>query len=507
MKTRPFGKTSKKISEISMGSTRLKEEWLDSKEGLEKCAQVVVYSAKLGVNYFDIGHNYLKSKCEEIYKLAFKELKRQNISYYSSSKTMSTIDFNAEGAYKRVISALKNMEIEKIDFFYVWSIMSLEEYRSIMGKDGIYNGLLKAKNEGLIDHILFSNHAPVNEAVEIIKDGAFEGITISYNVLNYGAMQPIIDEANKANMGIMVMNPLAGGIIPQNPKFFSNLLNVEKEKIVDYSHAFILAEKSITTVMSGVSSEEEAKRTIEGYYNSGVDLSKIRQTAKSNIKRIKHLCTGCGYCLPCPQNIPIAQYMQAYNMMYLDETSTAYNRTNKELLKNIAVFRRLVLEYNILPPKKESDCIKCKECESKCTQKLSIIKCIEEIYEMANKVGATYEHHKERLNSLIHSKNYKKVGFYTGGGYTAYVIGEYKKYFGNPTFEIFIFESNKDKWGEKLGIYEISPPSLIEEVKPDAIIITSYKFSEEIYKDLAKYKDLGIEIIELHNETDVPWVF
>jgi len=36
------------------------------------------------------------------------------------------------------------------------------------------------------------------------------------------------------------------------------------------------------------------------------------------VGEMDQLCTGCGYCLPCPRGIPIPQYMDIHNLMQLN---------------------------------------------------------------------------------------------------------------------------------------------------------------------------------------------
>lgn len=504
---REYGKTGIKLSVLGMGSTRFPEEDLNDEAGLERCADIVVAAARLGINYFDIGHNYARSKCEAIYKSAFERLRSLNIPYYSSSKSMSSIDPDADSVLYRAESAVKNLGVEQIDFFYMWSILNEEHYQFIMRKGGPYEGAKKARELGLIKHLVFSSHAPAQTAVKIIEDRVFEGILISFSILNYAELLPVIEAAYREHIGISVMNPLAGGIVPQNPAYFSKLLGAPPEQIIPIAHKFVLAHKGITNLLSGVKSVEEIADNVKETLEAGIPGSDFAAELYDRMTQTSDLCTGCGYCQGCPAGIPIAKYMQAYNMTSLDETGSYYNQSNPDLIKRISVFRRLFLDYHLLPDKKEPVCIQCSKCERACTQHLPIISRLQSVLDMAVKSGATYEQHRERLEQLLYQKNYRRVGFYTGGGYTAYVIGEYKKYFGEPDFEIVILESNPEKWGQKLGEYQIYSPEEILDLNLDCIVITSYKFGDEIYQMLAEYKKNGIKIEKLHKKEDVPWVF
>ncbi len=71
------------------------------------------------------------------------------------------------------------------------------------------------------------------------------------------------------------------------------------------------------------------------------------------------LCTGCGYCLPCPMNINVPQFMDAYNMKLLQDgkPQDAINRLKWHWgADNLAA----------------KTCSLCGQCETKCTQHLPI---------------------------------------------------------------------------------------------------------------------------------------
>ena len=51
------------------------------------------------------------------------------------------------------------MGLEKVQYFTCWTIWNYEVFENIMKKGGIYEGALRLKDEGLIDHICCSLHA------------------------------------------------------------------------------------------------------------------------------------------------------------------------------------------------------------------------------------------------------------------------------------------------------------------------------------------------------------
>ena len=503
MQYREFGTTGKKISAISLGSTRFPSEDLNDEAGLERCADLVITAAELGVNYFDIAHNYLKSQCEAIYKRAFSRIKKP---VYTSSKSSSLTDTDADAVLRRIYSSLENMGLEKINFYYMWSIMNRKQYEDIMRKGGPYEGALRAKDEGLIDHIVFSSHAAPEDTAYMLSEGAYEGAIISYSLLNFTPMQQVLDVAAEKKLGIAVMNPLAGGIIPQNPNYIKNSFGIDDENVVDFALRFIYSHEAVTSILSGASNEKQLReniRAVETLKESGKDYISYVNT---ELKKLSNVCTGCGYCLEgCPQKIKIPAYMQSYNMTFMDAADILYGRKDKELISDILVMKKMVLDFQELP-EDVNKCIKCGKCESICTQHLPIIERLDKVVNIAKRASATKNLHKKRLDELLNKKGYKKVAFYTGGGYTSYVLEEYKKYFGIPEFELIIVDSNPQKWGQELCGCKIVSPDQMNAEHPDCVVISNYNFDEEIYQDLiGKYPKLNV--VKLHSDKDVPWVF
>ena len=72
------------------------------------------------------------------------------------------------------------MGLEKVQYFTCWTIWNYDIFENIMKKGGIYEGAMRLKEEGLIDHICCSLHAVPADILKIIERKVFEGITVSY---------------------------------------------------------------------------------------------------------------------------------------------------------------------------------------------------------------------------------------------------------------------------------------------------------------------------------------
>jgi hypothetical protein len=271
---------------------------------------------------------------------------------------------------------------------------------------------------------------------------------------------------------------------------------------------FIYSNPHVTSLLSGISSEKELVENIETFSDeSKINVENVA-TIETYLQEMKGLCTGCGYCREtCPKEIPIPEYMQSFNMSFFDKAEFMYGRTNIDLIKRVGVLRKLNLDFHKTPENALNPCVQCGKCEKICTQHLPIIERIQTLYKWIDTSCASTAQYKDRLEKLLHNQPYQKVAFYTAGGYTAFVLNQYKAFFGEPKFETFVFDSNASRWGDSIDGALVYSPEQISELKPDCILITNYIYDQEIHTSLQKYEKEGIVILKLHDNDDVPWVF
>jgi uncharacterized protein len=352
-----YGKTGKQISTIGFGGMR----FVKSENGydLDQCAEVVKKANELGVNYFDTAPYYCDDQSEAIMGHAFKNMPGQ---FYVSTKSSKK---SGDELRKQLESSLKRLGLSKINFFHIWCILNLDDYKSRIVKGGAYEAALKAKNEGLIEHIVFSTHCNGEEIETIVNDGYFEGMTVGYNILNFPFRQKGIKAAYERGLGVATMNPLGGGIIPQKADYFNFIRSAEDRTVVEAALRFNGSHKEITTVLAGMGSVSEVLENV----NIGDNMREFDEAKLGEIKgklssSMDKLCTGCRYCEHCPQNIPVSKYMLAYNDNILGKPQDALNT--------------LKWHWGI-PQEGVKDCIQCGLCEEKCTQHLPIIERLKQI--------------------------------------------------------------------------------------------------------------------------------
>lgn len=103
----------------------------------------------------------------------------------------------------------------------------------------------------------------------------------------------------------------------------------------------------------------------------------------------------------------------------------------------------------------------------------------------------------ERLSKTLEEwrNNNFKIGIYGAGIHTRFLMEIFE--FGNEV--TCILDSDDKKWGSNFIHWYIYGPKDIHMLKLDAILISSYKFEQEIYDSIKHLKEFGIKITGCYN--------
>lgn len=489
---------------LGLGSGRFPIQGPDDRQGVERSVQIILHALELGINFLDFGYPYSGGMAV----VAFREALRQTDRPFSiTAKVAYDEDKTADAARRRIEWYLKALELDRFDFFTCWRIWSYEDFLHIMEPGGVYDAAVKLRDEGVVRHICASLHAPPSDMERIIESGAFEGITVSYSLLNAGEIRRVLDTAAERDVGVAVMNPLGGGVIAQNQDFFSYACGQGDEG--DTVHAalrFAKAHPAVDIVLGGVSSLEELEDSFSVLSTPDPEPGRLERVL-GETTQLTGFCTGCKYCEGCPQGIPTYALMQARNTL-LFQPVESYNRQGPEtLLRDIQLFRKLYFDGNWMPSSGEDPCVRCGKCEASCTQKLEIIQGVADVYRRAEACGYTKASRENRLRELLHQKGYRRVGLYPSGGFSQEVMRTCRSVFREPDFEWLLFNGDQMKRGTVENGYVIHHRDEIPALWPDVILICSYKFEDDIARDLQFCNELGVRVAKLHRPQDVPWVF
>lgn len=370
MRYKDYGKFGIKVSAVGFGGMRF-----DTEHSNEKNAELLHYAASKGINYFDTAPNYCNDQSEDIYGIALKNMKRD--SYYVSTKRMPAHAKNKTEHLDLVKRSLDRLNSEYIDFFHIWCLRSPDQYDAAF-TSGQYDALLEAQQLGLVKNIVCSSHQPGSQIRDIVEDGKVKGVLMGINLLNFPYRWDGVQACNEHGLGVVAMNPLSGGVIPKNEDKFQFLCQ-DGETPTQAALRFAIATPQITIALVGFTTREQIDMAVEIADKAAPLTDKeLDGITKAVGEGMNAVCTGCGYCLPCPKDINIPAYMQVYNNKQM------FNTSDEDMIKQISGEHKFGLL--VASKGKASDCIKCGKCEKVCTQHLDIIKRLEQMAEWEEKM-------------------------------------------------------------------------------------------------------------------------
>ena len=164
------------------------------------------------------------------------------------------------------------------------------------------------------------------------------------------------------------MEPLRGG------RLVNNLSSAAKDLIekagngytpAELAFRWLLNQPQVTCVLSGMNSIDMVQENIRIADTARADsfteeqLRLVDQVKKEINKNMKVGCTGCGYCMPCPNRVDIPMAFHCYNVKYTEGRKSGM----WEYIQSTAMRRET---------SSASQCIGCGKCERHCPQGIPI---------------------------------------------------------------------------------------------------------------------------------------
>ncbi|MDR0315455.1 MAG: aldo/keto reductase [Treponema sp.] len=360
-----YGKTGVTVSRLGMGCMRLPMKEHEGKKVFDREAGVALIrrAVELGVNYFDSAPYYCDKQSEGILGEAVKDCRDK---IYLSTK--NPIESSSGDDYeKRLEHSLKNLQTDHIDFYHFWGI-SLDTFaNSVCAKDGPLDRARKLREQGIIKHISFSFHDEKPDNLkEILKrgEGSLESMLGQYNLLDQSLTEGLT-LAHEMGLGTAVMGPVGGGRLGAPSEAIQALLPGKVHSSAEIALRFVFTNQNINIALSGMSNIEQLEENVKVANDirplSEAELSRMAAMLKENERLAGLYCTGCNYCMPCPQgiNIPAVFTMMNYHRVY---KITEFARNNYAQIGTLPW-----MNY-----KNAAACTECGVCEQKCPQSLPI---------------------------------------------------------------------------------------------------------------------------------------
>lgn len=275
MRYRPFGTIGVSVSSLGFGAMNLPGV------PLEQARAALNYALDNGINYIDTAAAYRNSE-----EIIGECISHRRDEYFLATKTNKR---DYASAKEEIDRSLTRMKTDVIDLLQIHYVNYVHEFKAAMEEDGAYRAALEAKQAGKVKHIGITGHRPELLAKWIQKD-QFEQVLFHLNLAQPFALNELIPEMVRRNMGRVAMKPLSGGFIQP------------VDKAIRYPFS-----QDVHVIISGMVSVEEVKENIAAMERE-VEESERAELESLALKLGTHNCRRCNYC-SCPLGIPIPDVM------------------------------------------------------------------------------------------------------------------------------------------------------------------------------------------------------
>ena len=364
MQYREYGKTGLKVSALGYGAMRLPFD------NPEESVRIMQLGLDLGINYIDTAYGYGgEGRSEKFVGEAIKG-RRDQVFIATKNPCWGPEAETVEGWWQRLHTSLERLQTDYLDFYKVIHGLNWEAYQRFY-EPVASKEVAKAKDQGLIRHVVFSVHDTPENIMKLVETGAFEGMLLQYNLLDR-ANEDAIARAHELGMGVEIMGPVGGGRLGMQSEKLAQLVP-DAATTAELALRFVLANPNVAIAFSGMGAEAQVRENcaVAGRDEplSGAELEAIEKALIENRKLAELYCTGCEYCLPCEQGVAIPQIFAAMNM------HRVWGLTEHARY----MYARLADEEK--GTKQADACIECGLCEEKCPQKIKIMEQLKETHE------------------------------------------------------------------------------------------------------------------------------
>ena len=376
MKYRTMGKLGIEASAFGLGCMRFNGAASgDSVIDEEKAISLIRRAIDGGVTYLDTAYVYLSRTSEIVLGKALKDGYREKVTIATKMPSEAVHD---RASMEALLSEeLGKLQTDHIDFYLMHGINKEKwEYFKSIGAPQFFDDMKKA---GKIRYKCFSFHGPYDEFEYILNDYDWDMVQIQYNFMdiNNQAGTKGLELAGKKGIPVVIMEGLLGGRLSKAPSNVQALYDAfpVKRSPVEWAFRWLCNHPEVSVVLSGCNEESQIDDnlrifdTVESGIMSEEELKLMDNVREAYISRTKIGCTGCRYCMPCPNGVNIPGIFSAWNNASLYDTDPK-------------------TDWNICQIREKNHgadhCIGCGACEAACPQHLNIIESLQTAWQEMN---------------------------------------------------------------------------------------------------------------------------
>jgi len=366
---RKMSKTDQKLSILGFGCMRLPQT-TDFTIDAIKATAMVRYAIDRGVNYIDTAYVYHNGESELFLGRALADGYRERVNLATK---MPVWDVQSKKDMDRILDEqLRRLNTDHIDFYLLHGL-SRSSWNDMVALN-VGEFLDGAIADGRIRYAGFSFHDNVQVFKEIVDEYNWTFAQIQYNYMDedYQAGTAGLDYAAEKGLGIVIMEPLQGGVLAKETSETKKIWASGgiSRSAAEWGLRWLWNRPGITVVLSGMSTMQQVKDNLS-YANDGKpssltanDLAVYEKIKTFYHSRVKIPCTNCRYCQPCMVGVEIPDCFAAYNDAFIYKDTAA---------------AKFCYDAFTVSGGDASQCQDCGVCESLCPQQIPIRKHLKEV--------------------------------------------------------------------------------------------------------------------------------
>ncbi len=365
MKYRTMGKLGIKASAFGLGCMRFNGAASgDSVIDERKAVSLIRRAIDGGVTYIDTAYVYLDKTSEIVLGKALLDGYREKVTI--ATKVPPDL-VNSRADLERILAEeLEKLQTDHIDFYLMHAMNRQKwEHMKAIGAPEFFDDM---KREEKIRYKCFSFHSSYEDFEYILNDWDWDMCQIQYNFMdiNNQAGTKGLELAGSKGIPVVIMEGLLGGRLASAPDNVQALYDAfpVKRSAVEWAFRWLCNHPEVAVVLSGCNEAEQIDEnlrifdTVDTGIMNEAELKLIDEVREAYISRTKIGCTGCRYCMPCPNGVNIPGIFSAWNNWSLYGTNP----------KEDWMFRMIRDKNN-----GADNCVSCAACEAACPQHLNII--------------------------------------------------------------------------------------------------------------------------------------
>jgi aryl-alcohol dehydrogenase-like predicted oxidoreductase len=244
---------------------------------LDEAVRILRRAYAAGITFYDTARAYTDSEAK--LGQALGDVRSQIVIATKSGAS------TREGLLADLETSLRALRTDYVDVLQLHNPKALPDAADPQSS---YAGAVEARAKGMVRYIGLTNHS-LELAAQGVASGLYDTLQFPLCMLSTAADLALIEQCRRADLGVIAMKPLSGGLITH----------------VRAAFAFLRQYPNVAPIW-GVQQMAELEQLLQlDAAPPALDTELLAAIARDRAELAGAFCRACGYCLPCPVDIPI----------------------------------------------------------------------------------------------------------------------------------------------------------------------------------------------------------